>query len=100
MFASPNALAIHIGRTHGKPKSKEPKTAASSAKSGDTFPCSDCDLVFDSVQKRGAHRRHNHPNPLTVVPPATSPSGLADVPFEKRPFDPQTVREQQAAMIR
>jgi len=103
-FASPNGLSIHVGRAHGgkpapiakrAPDKQAPETAAAA-----TYPCSDCDLVFDSAQKRGGHRRVQHPNPLTVVPPSSEPSVLADIPFERKPFDPQVVREQQAALVR
>lgn len=102
-FASPNGLSIHIGRAHGgKPAAKAKATRAPGERSqqaptAGTFECSDCGEKFDSAQKRGGHRRIKHPNPLTVVPEAPATSVLAEVPFERKPFDPDTVRAQQAA---
>jgi len=54
---------------HGTPFPEPPASAT-----GPQFPCPHCDQVFDSIQKRGAHKRYAHGAGVrkASAPPSTS----------------------------
>lgn len=65
-FASPNALKIHIGRTHGKTKRPAAKKSTAKPYKAPAVErvCDDCGLTFASGAALGGHRKvHRAPAP-------------------------------------